>query len=292
MNFTQQQVRRRSSGLDEAAVRQALSQGLLKPQADQEDPRGESADWITVPKAPALKTSPLNEPPVSEFNPWMRLLQLAVFSMIVGAVVALMFRGSAAWRRSTRINELDSSVTEMHYEKMISACMANATMYCPHFPKGVLQSDYPNRYNHAGREPRPQCYWEEPGINEKCEEACDVLFRKITGETDGAVKVMLACKVGCKYARREHAMQNTNCHWDCKNTVWVSVNGKDKCNYDIGLGIATGEFERTFGTGLFGTGKACEMGCLLGNSRPCPMCDKLSASRQKPTPQSAKATTQ
>lgn len=152
--------------------------------------------------------------------------------------------------------------------EVLAKCLENVTR-CDKTPLDKFRLEWPDRFLHQAHD----------ASNPLCGTLCAFLFEKSTTTSgirslDSTHKLTQACQIGCQYASREFAsLGQTNCQFDCKNTVWVRFPQRQQCNYHNGLGLATVEFERRFGEGVFGTGKACEAGCILGNSRPCPQCD-------------------
>ncbi|KAH9254676.1 hypothetical protein BASA81_007443 [Batrachochytrium salamandrivorans] len=155
---------------------------------------------------------------------------------------------------------------------VLAKCLENVTS-CDKIPLDRFRLEWPDRFLSSSS------YHQVHDSNPLCTNLCEFLFEKSTTTSgirslDSMHKLTQACQLGCQYASREFtSLGQTNCQFDCKNTVWVRFPQRQQCNYHNGLGLATVEFERRFGEGVFGTGKACEAGCILGNSRPCPQCD-------------------
>jgi hypothetical protein len=149
----------------------------------------------------------------------------------------------------------------------IANCLADSTQ-CPRYPPGVFEDEYPRRYQTGDN--KPSCYIEHnTPMGEVCDDVCRELFETYTQDTTWGVKVTKACRIGCGYADISNSGGDSaeSCMKACKNTVWHYKAGMQKCNWMNGLGIAV--FEMT----EFGAGKACEMGCVIGNERPCLSCN-------------------
>jgi hypothetical protein len=149
----------------------------------------------------------------------------------------------------------------------LDACVAES-VNCPRYPAGTFAKEWPIRY--VTGVDAPFCYYESNLEVLECKDICIELFETYTAETSWGVKVSQACQIGCGYAAI--AMQNPatgmKCFEACKRTVWHYTDNT-KCNYDQGLGLAVFEIIQ------FGSGKACELGCIVGNERPCGECDTM-----------------
>merc|ERR1711916_7118 len=115
---------------------------------------------------------------------------------------------------------------------------------CPYYPKGQEK----------------QCSNTKSGIVSNCNTICREIFRgnSYSGRT------IPACEIGCSYAENyfkgnELKLPGSCCLMNCQYTVWTHQAGNDKCNYRNGLGISIPELNN------FGAGKACRMGCVIGN---------------------------
>jgi hypothetical protein len=292
MSITQQHVRRRGSSLDENSIRTVLAQQQLfvtssgnnyEPEEDEDKKFNYGQPFVigTLPDAPIQsKTEALNFKNLEiTKGAWKKVLLMMILSAIVGAFFAFFFGGSSRLEvvvvEETNPQLANQAAQQEKQRKSVFACMVE-TAECPHLPEKILESDYPLRFQVSGQE-KPRCYTEDSHVNKNCESTCEMLFRKLQTETDGEARAVISCQIGCKYAEREittkaYSARSPNCHWDCKNTVWTFAMDKTKCNYGNGLGLATKEFEDIFGSGVFGVGKACEIGCIIGNSRPCATC--------------------
>jgi len=208
------------------------------------------------------------------------------FGMLVCSLVGFSFsalfhenyRGRGGNAGTVIVNNAHSpeETQQLLADVLRNRCIMNST-FCPQIPRKIFVDDW--AHMHADFTVKPRCYDESREYDDICTSNCEVLFRKLSNETESFRRVTIACQVGCAYAKREKAAKtmtsaSPNCQFDCRNTVWVSFPGKQKCNYDRGLGLVTTEFEKKYGSGVFGVGKACELGCILGNSRPCPKCDQ------------------
>merc|ERR1711916_206196 len=75
--------------------------------------------------------------------------------------------------------------------------------------------------------------------------------------------IIPACEIGCSYAAKYWGtaadLPGANCAQNCQFTVWAFKQGQTKCNYNNGLGINVPELQN------FGAGKACRIGCVIGN---------------------------
>lgn len=134
-------------------------------------------------------------------------------------------------------------------------CLENATN-CPHFDDNQLEHDWPIRFWKSGR---GGCYFEFDTFSASCGDACDSLLVENSGVAGFPLQVKhhiaKSCRVGCGYARRMRGSKvNESCIKDCKRTVWP-------------------ETPTSMAVEGFSSDKACEIGCLIGNERPCPFCD-------------------
>ena len=131
--------------------------------------------------------------------------------------------------------------------------------------------------------PCNQCVVEEyPGMNPSCYALCYELFA--TNTRTWSKHASDSCQIGCGY--REKAIQEFDkniskaaslaqriqnssgeCLMSCKETVFGYEND-GKCNLSNGLGIL-------INLRGFNAEMACEIGCLIGGERLCPLCNPL-----------------
>lgn len=145
----------------------------------------------------------------------------------------------------------------------IQSCLAKASS-CPFYPNGQLEQDWHIRYLRTGR---GGCYFEFRGVSPSCSDVCDELLMKNSQNPDIALKVTRACKIGCGYAIKAFESSRATCARDCKTTAWHYDTSDNHCMQNHGLGLTIPQFEVV---------KACEIGCLIGNERPCPRCEERS----------------
>ncbi|KAH9256629.1 hypothetical protein BASA81_005133 [Batrachochytrium salamandrivorans] len=150
---------------------------------------------------------------------------------------------------SSRSHQLDSPV---------AACLGNLTT-CPSFAAGQLEQDFPVRFWKTNR---GGCYFEFDSYSANCPEACQAVLVEGSGATGLALEVKLlanlACQIGCGFAKSAKSASNDggggkSCVMDCKRAKWP-----------LNVPLVPGSFTLD---------KACELGCLVGNERPCPFCD-------------------
>ena len=291
MNVTQQQVRRRGSSLDESAIRATLNQGLLvkPPQLRNNDfgidtekstfsTRAANEEDSSIGYFPAKPNIEINESISQTASSCYGIVFQATFiillSMATGFFLTAMTRQYFTMSEDSNLSVKARDHTNLLH-LMRERCLMNTT-YCPQLPPNQFSADYSAFVEGQRRD--EQCYKEAREYDPGCEANCELLFRKMKNETEAQNKVTVACQLGCAYAKHEKtktsgSLTETNCQFDCRNTVWVALPGKPrKCNYDQGLDLVTTFFESRHGSGVFGVGKACEIGCILGNSRPCPSC--------------------
>jgi len=147
----------------------------------------------------------------------------------------------------------------------VQECLGNAWQ-CPQFPAGQLVADYPDRFVYKDT----LCFHELGIVNPTCRYLCKTLFESFNVLGWGA-RVSAACQVGCGYAEQWREVKGSrDCMLSCKDTVW-NQGPAQACNFQKGLGIEIADLVQ------FGAGKACEIGCSIGNVRPCTLCDKLVA---------------
>lgn len=257
-------------------------------------PAGRSSHNQTLPLAPrrlsvsnisqsAQSTISVTVSSHSDDSRYLLTVRGLVLLMLVANLFGFAFRGVTYILQRQTLDEIrlpeQSSVEDLSLslsERMEKACLKNST-YCPQLPKNVFTRDWAMKGK--SQKGKMLCYTEEDQYTPSCESNCELLFRKNSNNTISSLKIAAACQVGCAYAKREKqdaskGLTAPNCLYDCRNTVWVSLPGKSrKCNYDKGLGLLTTEYERKFGSGVFGASKACEAGCILGNARICQHCD-------------------
>jgi hypothetical protein len=247
--LSHQQVRRRGSSLDEASIKASLQQyqALIEVNKD--------VETLQLQEKQKEKRN-------SEKN-WIYILSTVLICFLVGNLTSLIVHFCQS---PSEMGEQTPIISENRFGN----CIADANE-CPFFKHGELDLNWVHRSNSE----KETCYRELNTINSNCDSTCDMLFQKFVNETEGAAKAATACKLGCTYAIREIENKNegtSNCHYNCKRTVWVSFPKKAQCNYNQGLGLVAFEYEMKWGAGVFGVGKACEIGCILGNSRPCDTC--------------------
>jgi len=128
---------------------------------------------------------------------------------------------------------------------------------CPRYPPGVFAEEYPTRFKTGPGENQCIVASQAPILDE-CKDICVELFETYTEETTWGVKVSQACQIGCGFA--EQAMSDPSaetCMKHCKNTVWHRQTNTAQCNWDQGMDLAVFEMQE------FGSGKACELGCII-----------------------------
>ena len=138
---------------------------------------------------------------------------------------------------------------------------------CPQFASGQLEEDYPFRFS---RRQKTGCYFEFQDFSTSCFDACEHLFFTSSKHARFGFKVSQACKVGCNYAKYAKSAKKDTCMYTCKNTAWKQQINDQSCNWRKGLNLEIDEIPD------FEISKACEFGCILGNERPCPVCEDRS----------------
>jgi len=175
-------------------------------------------------------------------------------------------------RRAKR-NVSQMAVEELDYtpvleiNEAINSCLADVNN-CPTYPEGQLEEDWPTRFEMRDR---AGCYFEFRNVNPSCVQACDVIFLTNSHSPELALPVSQACKMGCNYAIQAKQDNKQTCMLSCKNTVWDYSGKSTRCNRHNGLGIELPA------SAPLRIGVACEFGCVLGNERVCPECDRRSS---------------
>jgi hypothetical protein len=153
----------------------------------------------------------------------------------------------------------ESHVREIPHR--VRACLSDA-FACPLYPPGQLEQDWRVRFQ---RQERSGCYFEFKGVRPSCPAVCEELFSRDSLNPDYGIKVAQGCKIGCSYAVKALQSGKQTCLRDCKATLWHFDPADQQCLGSRGLGLSANGVELD---------KACEMGCLIGNERPCPHCDE------------------
>lgn len=152
---------------------------------------------------------------------------------------------------------LDDIAPPAHHQidSPVAECLANLTA-CPSFAHGQLEQDFPVRFWKTNR---GGCYFEFDSYSANCPEACQAVLVEGSGATGLALEAKLvanaACQIGCGFAKsaRSARGEGRSCVMDCKRAQWPA--------------------NAPVVPGAFTLDKACELGCLVGNERPCPFCD-------------------
>merc|ERR1711916_179997 len=146
--------------------------------------------------------------------------------------------------QANRIENLRSSISASLEKKTSASECAQDVTVCPTYPP-----------NQTGK-----CDNSKSGIVNNCVEIAEAIL----SGTSYSANTIAAANIGCAYAKNywqgnPNNLLGNDCAQQCSFTVWTFQGGNSNCNYNNGLGISVPQLNN------FGAGKACRIGCVIGN---------------------------